>query len=353
MRGMLPLMGIRFSMKWLLAAMLYVALAAALYGQSAAAEPSNAPFSIEEIIRVLKAKEDAIETLQVTSVFLGVWRIKPGAADERVYKKCKAEIAWEVTRDGAARMTARVQRTDIGDDNTTSETGETILSTWDGARGHRLRTNEQLDGRQPEIEQTAMMLSHGYLGPFDVTTRGGGFPVSSRLARGVPISNLLADGDAKFIESQQWEDRTVVVLEAKPKAATGITRLRFSVDLDPGVEASLEATTEITRERFWVDVDRGVVVRRQIFVQHSLGNLEYQIDATQYTEVAPGIWLPGKVDALTDRVESTEQGKFVLRLKNRYAMTGWIINKKIDTSRFNIDTSELPRHPQPVRARIK
>ena len=314
-----------------------LAFALGLPLSAAATDDDQAAFppSVEEIIRILKAREDAIETLQVTSLCLEeITLLKPGAkhdanfpiADNLASMNRKAEIAWEVTREGAGRMTAKMQCTNTRDDGTTFDSRETILSTCAGAGagGRWLETDRQRDGADlADIGRATQNFQLTHVGPFDFTTR----------QVGTPISKILADGEAKFIETQRWDERPVVVLEAKPKAIRD---------------------DYILRQRFWVDVERGVAVRRQSLVQRGEGKpwgLHYQVDATKYAEAAPGVWLPGRVDTLNYHV--SDEGQDFLTSKARFVITDWIVNKKIDASRFDVDLPEQapdPSRPQPVPA---
>ena len=264
--------------------------------------------SIEEIIRILKAKEAEIVTLQVT--FL--------CRDEYVYREPKesnqnqlppsvrkAEITWEVVGDGRGRMSARAERSKGLDDGSTAIEVTTMLSTFNGQNGRRLKTNREGQGdatHEVLLGEHSLTFLHDYRNPFDMTTQYGG----------VPISKVLEDGKATIVDAEQRGDRPVVVLETTP---------------------SVSADWHIVRQRFWIDAERGAIVRRQNFEQQADGQnwrLESQLDAEKFAEGKPGVWLPGAATFEQHTVLPRGVGTH----KERYAMANWVINQEIDSSRF-------------------
>ncbi len=285
-----------------------------------AEDVAEAPSSVDEIVLRLKAQEEAIETLQATYLCLSKHTIlRPGAkhdprfpiADNLASLIRRSKVTWEATRDGRGRIEAVQQATNVRDDGTSFESRETIVSAFNGATGRMLTTDRQRKGTDmPAIGQATQRFERTHSSPFDMTTHD----------LGSPVSKLLEEGRATVVAMERWEDRPVVVLEVAPVTVRN---------------------DYIYRQRFWIDVERGAAVRRQSFVQRGEGmtwGLHYQVDAKQFSEVSPGIWLPSAVDIWNYYVSTA--GQNFLSGKEDYAIMDWKINEAIDPSRFELEYPE-------------
>ena len=284
-------------------------------------ETSEKAPTVDEIVASLKAKEEAIETLQVTCLYLGKFNfdiLRPMLVegvqllDHATGVKRKADESWEVTRDGCGRMEAVIETiTYSRADGTEIAHNTKVVSTFNGVRGRHVTRRIAADGSEaPGRAQLSRRFTRIHTSPFDMATQHDG----------TPISTFLTDGQAKLFGMEQWEDRPVVVVELLP----------VTVRED-----------YIYQHRIWVDVDRSTTVRRQTFVQCGEGKpwgLQYQVDATKFLEASPGIWLPTVVDVLNYSV--TKIGPDFLVSDEHMEAADWRVNEKIDPSRFSPHASD-------------
>jgi hypothetical protein len=132
-----------------------------------------------------------------------------------------------------------------------------------------------------------------------------------------PISELLAAEGAAFVDHQDWEGRSMAVVETPP------------------VEVREDY---IYRRQYWIDVERGTVVRRLTYARLGEGKpwgLHLQYQGTEYAEVAPGIWTPGKYETRNYVVD--EDGGHFLANREHYAITQCKVNSAVDPARFERD----------------
>ena len=299
------------------AASLALALSGVISMVAVGDDTTEKPATVDEIIAALKLKEESLETLQAVYVCQSEFNfVKPGTKgppehlieDDAVSMTRKAEVSWEVIRDGRGRMEAALKRTNVRRDGTKVDRDEKIVSTFNGGTGRWLETRKAANGSSERaVGRATEKFQRTNDSPFDMTTQH----------LGAPVSKLLVDGKARLVGTEQWEGRPVVILEVSP----------VTVRQD-----------YIYQQRFWIDIDRATAVRRQSFVQCGAGmprGLHYQVDAKEYSEVSAGIWLPKVVDVLNYHV--SKEGQDFLVAKEHYEVTNWMANEKIDSTRFNLE----------------
>jgi len=294
------------------------------------------PPSIDDVIASVKATEQAIETLVVSYDCRSNFNfLKPGTKppqpdvieDGAVAMTRTADALWEVHRDGRGRMEVLLLKKNIAFDGTKTTRRQSIVSTFNGTSGTFRETGQVAGASEPrEHTRNTPSFMRTHVSPFDLTIHH----------LGKPISQLLIDGDAKFLQMEKWEDRPVVVLQVSP------------VTVRPDY---------IYQQRFWIDLERKGIVRRQSFVQRGQDmpwGLHYQIDAKELVEASLGIWLPTIVHTWNYHV-STE-GQDFLFSKERFKIGAWQVNEKIAPARFEADSdSDIEREqgsdmPIPTRA---
>ncbi len=284
-----------------------------------AAETQDLAITVESVVRDLAELEDAVKSLEATCLCLDEINIlRPGAkhdpqypvADNLAKLRRKSQQTWAALRDGRGRFEASIETHNTRDDETTFETSEQIVSTFDGGSGWFFEKERLRDG----VAQPAMARKTGALltmsrTPFDLATKHVG----------QSVSELIAKGESKFGAPQTWDDRPVVVLEIPQR----------------NVHENF-----ILRQEIWVDVPRRAAVRRISYAQVAADKpwgVSYQVDLKDYVEAAPGIWLPRTIDVRN--YHTSDVGQDFLVSKDHCEVLEWKVNEAIDPSRF---TQEAP-----------
>jgi hypothetical protein len=141
---------------------------------------------------------------------------------------------------------------------------------------------------------------------------------------GTPIGQILAQGDARVAGSETWEGRPVFVVEA-------------------GLPTQRPGKVEY-QQRLWIDPSRGfAAVRKQSVVRYSKEgpwHLHYDCASYDFHEIAPGVWLPSRVEDKNFGVDPPiERAKLDLVFHDVIRFRDWKVNSKIPDSKFQISVS--------------
>lgn len=131
-----------------------------------------------------------------------------------------------------------------------------------------------------------------------------------------PVSEIIRTRAAEVTERVMWDDRPVTIVQTTPH----------------------QNANDARRYRFWIDQERNVVVRRAISIRYAEGQpwQEYaRIENHDYQEIAPGIWLPGKV-----KYESLEVTPELTPAKLSWSFEGtnhdWMVNRELPADTFEL-----------------
>jgi hypothetical protein len=269
---------------------------------------------VAELIAALQRTEAAIESLEVEYVCLSNLQLgppgKPPLAglieDDAVAIVRRATVSWVAHRDGRGRIDAAIERTHVRQDGSEVHHEDEHVSAFDGKVGAKVTRRRLPTGEIGEDYDSTNGVVPSHQSPFDLTVRDLGTPMSQRLV----------EGRATFMRDDEYENRAVAVVETLPE---------------------LVSETWTSRREFWIDAERGVVVRRLIYAQRGPGlpwGLHLEFDATRFTEVRPGLWLPGAV-AEQNRTVGQVGGDYVASREN-YAIDKWTVNGEIAPQRFAV-----------------
>lgn len=87
-------------------------------------------------------------------------------------------------------------------------------------------------------------------------------------------------------------------------------------------------------QRLWIDAQRRIAVRRDVAVLSSESDshpLQARLTGSDYREIAPGIWLPMRVNKSSERWE--EEAKQPVQLE-QIDVEEWQVNAEIPRERF-------------------
>lgn len=284
--------------------------------EAAPSADDQAATQLKSIVAGLMGTEEKIRSFHVSTRYESVFHFRaPGGGPppkgliehDAVSSERTADVSWEITRDDGGRMEESVTSTHVRSDGTQAVMKEERIAVCNGSSSTTLVTiHKDADGN--ELHRSSRLTSPVYThpSPFDITTH----------YLGTPVSQLIADGDAKALGRRQWEGREVVVIEVPP----------VTVRAD-----------YIYKRIFWIDPERNIVVRRQSLEQRGPDKpwrLHYVVDTLGHTEVSPGIWLPRAAQVWNWAAQ--EDGSRRLVGADRITFRKWSVNAEIDPERLKI-----------------
>jgi hypothetical protein len=286
-----------------------------------AADPAKPErtLTLEEIRAGVKQFEQRIANLSVTcdAVVVNHFRNAAGAAppkglieDDAYNLEERIASRWIVDSSGRIWQKHLSQVTSVRADKTRLEHEEEIEAAFDGKRGRWIQITRRPGGDLVHIRQLDSPRTYAMFSPLDVTVR----------YLGKPITQILSQADAAIADSKTWEDRPVIVVEARV--------------------AKSPASTAEFKTRLWIDPSRGfAVVRRQSVARYAPGRpWHVHFDSASYglVEALPGVWLPSRVEDKNFGVPPVEQNWLDLVVSDTIHYRDWKVNADIPASKFRI-----------------
>lgn len=134
-----------------------------------------------------------------------------------------------------------------------------------------------------------------------------------------PVTQVLTQRGGTLVKRDKWDRRPVVVVDTTPVKNKASYKIRF-----------------------WIDPERKIVVRRAMLIRFKPGQRfqEYtRIESRDHAQVAPGIWLPGRIKYESVSVTAElkpEKLSWSYEGKN----TDWKVNQKLPADTFKLKFPE-------------
>ncbi len=222
----------------------------------------------------------------------------------------RLDSSWLCRSSGRTWQKHTARLTAIRADGSHVNYDENVQANFDGKHGLWNRITHRQGGDSSSLRGIDAPRTYGTSSPLDVTLR----------YLGTPISQILAQPDAKMVDSATCEGRTVVVVE---------------VSVAPKPPGAVEYKT-----RLWIDPSRGfAVVRRQSWARYSPDRpwrLHFDIVSYGTAEVSPGVWLPSHVEEKLFGIMPIELKELPLVTHSKIRYRDWKVNLAIPDSGFDL-----------------
>jgi hypothetical protein len=222
----------------------------------------------------------------------------------------RLDSSWLCQSSGRIWQKHTARLTAIRADGSHVDYDENVQANFDGKHGIWNQITHRQSGDRASHRGIDAPRTYGTFSPLDATLR----------YQGKPISQILAQPDARIVDSATCEGRTVVVVE---------------VSVAPKPPGAVEYKT-----RLWIDPSRGfAVVRRQSWAHYSPDRpwrLHFDIVGYGTAEVSPGAWLPSHVEEKFFGIMPVELKELPLVMHGKIRYRDWKVNLAIPDSGFDL-----------------